>query len=75
MHFSANTFLAPFCIIFCSGADYALFCAIWEIASGTAPSGGAIWDEFSKQLKHQSIKTALNLMLNYHFFRANKVQI
>ena len=46
-----------------------------KIDARTALSSGAIWDEFGKQHLKQGIKKALNLMLNYHFFGANKVRI
>ena len=39
------------------------------------PSKGAIWDEISVQHQHQSMKKALYLTPNWHFFGANKVQI
>ena len=51
--------LAPFwqhlfALIFCSGDKNALFCAnlssiLKKIDAETAPSNGAIWDEFSAQ--------------------------
>ena len=34
----------------------------------TAPSNGAIWDELSEQHQHQSLKKALYLMPDKHFF-------
>ena len=65
------TFSHLICIIFCNGADYALFGAMWDknalnmvliyrrfflMDAETAPSNGAIWDDFNEQHKHQSIK-------------------
>ena len=40
----------------------------------TAPSNGAIWDEFNGQQQHQSIRKTPYLMPNQHFL-ADKVQI
>ena len=39
----------------------------------TAPSNGAIWDEFSEQ--HQSNKKEPYLMPNQHSFNGNKMQV
>ena len=67
MHFNASSLfgaiLANFCILF--GAILEIFCIIFSanLASqltkkydGTALSDGAIWDEFSEQYQHRSIK-------------------
>ena len=61
MHFIASTFFGTlFVSIICSGADFALFwCNLHQNLKTdaiTAPSNGAIWNKFSEQHEHQSIK-------------------
>ena len=66
-----------FAQIFCSGAEYFHYIRYkFSIitATKTAPSYGAIWDKFSDQQQHQSIKKAPFLMPYYYFFGVKKVQ-
>ena len=46
-----------------------------EIGAGTASSNGGIWDEYSEQYQHKSIKKLQIYFQLALLFGANKVQI
>ena len=66
--FSDTTLLAPYLHKFSAMVQIInlFWCFLGNILIkfGAAASSGAIWDEFNEQHYHQSIKVALNFMLN-----------
>ena len=49
---------------------------MFRINAKTAPYSDANWEEFIKQQYiTKALKKELNLIVNQHFFNANKVQI